>query len=113
MRSARTSCGGLPPCQGCRKPSCNGWGWVLIYTGSLKFRIWRVDRANGERWGEWGAKCDGMCKFAHVALWCFGRKRQGKVGFYVSVNLCVRKHVRITVAVGLGGGFSVLCVRLV
>src|SRR5712691_11665575 len=48
MRSARTSCGGLPPCQGCRKPSCNGWGWVLIYTGSLKFRIWRVDRANGE-----------------------------------------------------------------
>src|SRR5713101_2551981 len=51
MLPERKSCGASPPCQECRKPSCNGWGWGLIYTGSLKFRIWRVDRANGELHG--------------------------------------------------------------
>src|SRR6266516_8120461 len=48
MLPERKSCGGSPPCQGCRKLSCNSWGWGPIFTGSLKFRIWRVDRANGE-----------------------------------------------------------------
>src|SRR6266849_5313300 len=48
MLPERKSCGASPPCQECRKLSCNGWGWGLIFTGSLKFRIWRVDRANGE-----------------------------------------------------------------
>src|SRR5438445_5024016 len=48
MLPERRSCGASPPCQECRKLSCNGWGWGLIFTGSLKFRIWRVDRANGE-----------------------------------------------------------------
>src|SRR5712691_468199 len=48
MLPERKSCGASPPCQECRKLSCHGWGWGLIYTGSLKFRIWRVDRANGE-----------------------------------------------------------------
>ena len=33
----------ITPLSGCRKPSCNGWGWGLISTGSLKFRIWGVD----------------------------------------------------------------------
>jgi hypothetical protein len=35
----RKSSGGLRPCQGCREPSCHGWGWVLISTASLQCRI--------------------------------------------------------------------------
>jgi hypothetical protein len=42
-----------------------------------------------------------LTKFAYVASRVCGLKQQGKVVFYASVNLCVRKHVRISVAVGL------------
>ena len=40
-------------------------------------------------------------KFARVESRAFGHERPRNVAFYTSVNLCVRKHVRISVAVGL------------
>src|SRR4030095_16607947 len=48
MRPERTFCVGSHPCQGYRRTSCNGWDWVLLSTGSLKFRQWEPDGANGE-----------------------------------------------------------------
>ena len=42
-------------------------------------------------------------KFARVESRAFGHERPRNVAFYTSVNLCVRKHVRISVAVGLKG----------
>ena len=42
-----------------------------------------------------------LTKFAHVESRFFGRKQQGKVVFYASVTLCVRKVCRINVAVGI------------
>ena len=33
----------ITPLSGVQEQSCNGWGWVLISTGSLKCRIWGVD----------------------------------------------------------------------
>ena len=47
-----------------------------------------------------------LTKFAHGESRVCGRKQQGKAVFYPSVNPCVRKHVHISVAVGL------LCVIL-
>ena len=38
----------LTPLSGCRRPSCNVWGWVLLSIGSLKFRVLEIDWANGE-----------------------------------------------------------------
>ena len=40
-------------------------------------------------------------KFARVESRVLCRKRQRNAAFYTSVNLCVRKHVRRSVAVGL------------
>jgi class 3 adenylate cyclase len=42
-----------------------------------------------------------LTKFVHGESRVCGHKRQGKVVFYASVNLCVNKHVCISVAVGL------------
>src|SRR5712691_6193940 len=93
MRSARTSCGGLPPCQGCRKPSCNGWGWVLIFTGSLKYRIWRVDRANGENQRtalafRMGQDPGVVCRaYAAMTLWLLGYPAQALVRIHEALAL--------------------------
>src|SRR6266478_1802102 len=48
MPPERTSCVGSHPCQGYRRTSCNGWDWILLSTGSLKFRQLEIDGANGE-----------------------------------------------------------------
>jgi len=41
----------LHPCQGYRRTSCNGWGWVLLSTGSLQCRQLEIDWAHGEMVG--------------------------------------------------------------
>src|SRR6266699_4544600 len=48
MRPERIFSVGSHPCQGYRKTSYNGWAWGLLSTGSLKFREWEPDEANGE-----------------------------------------------------------------
>src|SRR5712691_3936553 len=48
MLPERKSCVGSHPCQSCRRTSCNGRGWVLLSTDSLKFRKLEIDWANGE-----------------------------------------------------------------
>src|SRR5712691_9510381 len=48
MLPERKSCVGSHPCQSCRRKSCNGRGWVLLSTDSLKFGILEIDWANGE-----------------------------------------------------------------
>src|SRR6516225_5956693 len=48
MPPERTSCVGSHPCQGYRRTSCNGWDWMLLSMGSLKFRQLEIDGANGE-----------------------------------------------------------------
>src|SRR5438132_4088193 len=50
MPPERTSYVDLHPCQGYRRISCNGWDWVLLSMGSLKFRELEPDGANGERY---------------------------------------------------------------
>ena len=40
-------------------------------------------------------------KFAHAKSRVCGRKRAGQVVFYTSVTLCVKKHVHLSVAVGI------------
>ena len=42
-----------------------------------------------------------LSKFASVEPRVFGRKRQRDVAFYTPINLYARKHVHLSVAVGL------------
>jgi len=42
-----------------------------------------------------------LTKCAHVESRFFGRRRQGKVVFYASVNLCDRRACSVSVAVGI------------
>ena len=50
-------------------------------------------------------------KFAHVESRFFGRKRQGKVVFYPSANLCDGRACSVSVAVGVRGGLCTAAVE--
>src|SRR2546422_6598474 len=56
-----------------------------------------------ERWNVISLQChfNALPKFACVESRVFSRKRQRDAAFYTPINLCARKHVHLSVAVGI------------